>query len=464
MSKMAKTILYLVFIFVLSACNSSGNADGDIVDGDMSDGDVLDSDTSDGDVIDDDTSDGNASEEETSEGDEGDGDSDPEGEKDEAEPISFDFTVVALPDTQKYSATYPEVYMDQTEWVVNNAEKEKIAFVTHLGDIVHNYEVVEQWDIARAAMDKLDAAGIPYGLALGNHDHETGTTEGCSADPVPPCGPMYYIENFGPDRYSGESWYGGASPTALSNYQILTIADREFIFLHLRVDSAEAEVQWAEQVLDDHPQAAVALSTHRYLLDWRMTEEMGYPFSLIAAGRVNNFITSLIQPFYYEDSWNAEKLFQEFISKEKQIYMVQCGHYDAEYYQVSQNSFDLPVHEMLVDFQSLPQGGEGYMRLLRYDLEGGRIHVQTYSPTLDRFHQDGEGFDFGIELLWKFFEKNRDIVADITDIEEVEAQLEYWTETEEGREEYYQILYSAGSRDSEFSFDIDFNLYRQGPE
>ncbi len=146
--------------------------------------------------------------------------------------------------------------------------------------------------------------------------------------------------------------------------------------------------------LDEHPDAAVAISTHRYLMDWRMTKDMGSPYSILAPGHVNDFITMFIQPFYYEgENWNAKKLFEKFISKHKQIYMVQCGHYDAEYYQTSQNAFNLPVHEMLVDFQSMPNGGEGYMRLLRYALENERIRVQTYSPTLDRFREDGEGFD-----------------------------------------------------------------------
>ena len=392
-------------------------------------------------------------------------------ETDEESPynVSYDFTVVALPDTQSYSAKYPEVFVDQIQWIVDHAEEQKIAFVTHLGDVVNNESAEQQWLNARDAMDRLDGAGIPYGVVLGNHDAvyydgniHINTAEGCSDDPEEPCDAMRYIDNFGPQRYQQHSWYGGTSPTALSNFETFSYDGQEFLFLHLPIDPWDEEIDWAEQVIADHPDAAVALSTHRYLLDWRMTEEMGYPFDLLAAGRVDSFITSFIQKPYFENGWNAEELFNKFISKQKQIYMVQCGHFDAEYYQVSTNEHGLPVHEMLVDFQSLPpQGGNGYMRLLRYDVTNGRIHVQTYSPTLDRFRENGEGFDFSVELVQNYFQDNREYIEAVADIDEVETQIEYWTETPAGKEEFRKILQDSGQRESHFSFEVDFGSYRQ---
>ena len=34
---------------------------------------------------------------------------------------SGDFTIIALPDTQHYSRTYPQIFNQQTQWIVNNA-------------------------------------------------------------------------------------------------------------------------------------------------------------------------------------------------------------------------------------------------------------------------------------------------------------------------------------------------------
>lgn len=382
----------------------------------------------------------------------------------------FDFTVVALPDTQTYAKNYPEIFYAQVQWIVDNAEKERIAFVTHLGDIVNNVDQPDQWLAASEAMYLLDDAGIPYGTALGNHDvykdagpgEKIYTAQGCSTSPVEPCDAMDYINYFNPTRYEDEPWFGGASPSALSNYQLFTVNGQEFMFLHLPVDPWEEEIDWAQGILDAHPDAATAVTTHRYLFDFRMDKVMGYPYLLLDARRVDAMVTTLIQPIYSENGWNAQRQFRDFISKNPQIYMVQCGHFDAEYYQVSQNDFGRPVHEMLVDFQSLPpEGGNGYMRLLRYDLETGRIQVQTYSPTLDLLRPDGEGCEFSIVLVQEFFEEYKDIIDLIADLPAIEDQIEYWTTDPAGIEEFCGILHDGGQRDSHFDFDIDFSVYRQ---
>ena len=45
-----------------------------------------------------------------------------------------------------------------------------IAYVVHEGDIVNVASNPPQWEKADAAMDILDADGIPYGVVPGNHD------------------------------------------------------------------------------------------------------------------------------------------------------------------------------------------------------------------------------------------------------------------------------------------------------
>ena len=47
-----------------------------------------------------------------------------------------DFTIIAMPDTQYYSASFPATYISQTQWIVDNRATRNIAFVTQLGDCV----------------------------------------------------------------------------------------------------------------------------------------------------------------------------------------------------------------------------------------------------------------------------------------------------------------------------------------
>ena len=44
-----------------------------------------------------------------------------------------DFTIVVLPDTQNYSASYPEIFDSQTQWIVISRSSSDIVYVAHEG-------------------------------------------------------------------------------------------------------------------------------------------------------------------------------------------------------------------------------------------------------------------------------------------------------------------------------------------
>ncbi len=75
------------------------------------------------------------------------------------------FTVILLPDTQNYSEKYPDTYLAQTSWVAENIEEENTRFVIHLGDMVQNSEVEEEWEIAHRAHLVFDEAEPRYPTA-----------------------------------------------------------------------------------------------------------------------------------------------------------------------------------------------------------------------------------------------------------------------------------------------------------
>src|SRR5438309_4190283 len=83
-----------------------------------------------------------------------------------------DFTVVVLPDTQFYSQTYPQIFDSQTQWVANNAAAQNIQLVIGVGDIVNIGTDPTQLANASHSIGILDQAGIPYALAIGNHDYD----------------------------------------------------------------------------------------------------------------------------------------------------------------------------------------------------------------------------------------------------------------------------------------------------
>src|SRR4029079_1748115 len=78
------------------------------------------------------------------------------------------FTLVALPDTQYYSAGYPSTFTSQTQWILNNRLSKNIVYVLHEGDLVDSDSAV-QWSNANNSLSLLDGI-VPYALVPGNHD------------------------------------------------------------------------------------------------------------------------------------------------------------------------------------------------------------------------------------------------------------------------------------------------------
>jgi hypothetical protein len=281
------------------------------------------------------------------------------------------FTIVALPDPQNYSDLFPEIYLAQTEWIAANAGERNIVFVSHMGDFVNNHDDDRQWDNAEEAMDVLESANIPWAGIPGNHEFLYGEEpDDFSAS--------RYRARFGPQRFAGKSWYKGASPSELSNYQVIDVGEgSKMLFLHLNLETPASELAWAQGVLNANRDKPVFLTTHRYLQD---AESYTGGVPLVASGRFPE-IWYTFEPLYLPDGLKTEVFFSSFVKANKNIFLVHCGHFDAEFRQSSTNNYGLVVHEILADYQDGPNGGDGWMRLLEFRPDQGEIFVQTFSPS-----------------------------------------------------------------------------------
>lgn len=74
-----------------------------------------------------------------------------------------DFTIIVLPDTQAYvdPGTYADVFTNQTQWIVDNKDALNIVFVTHVGDIVNNWDNIPEWERSNTSMSLLDGV-VPW--------------------------------------------------------------------------------------------------------------------------------------------------------------------------------------------------------------------------------------------------------------------------------------------------------------
>ena len=275
----------------------------------------------------------------------------------------FDFTVVALPDTQHYSAWFPRIFQAQTRWVADNAARENIAFLTHLGDLVEHGNNSGEWDVAVSAMQTL-VGTVPFGVVSGNHDYDV------FKDPRAPM--ENYRRRFGQEMFARVPTTRGFGPDDTSSYHIFRASGQAILSLHLEHDPRDATLAWAERVLRRYPpHIPVMVTTHTYLNDATNNRD--------------------ITPDCRADGNSPESVFQKFIARHPRIFLVQCGHWwksGGEALRIPVNNYGSRVIELLSDYQGRARGGDGWLRLLRFDLKNHLLYVQTYSPTLDRFETD----------------------------------------------------------------------------
>lgn len=301
------------------------------------------------------------------------------------------FSIVELPDTQNYAQYYPATFIQQTQWIASEAAARNIRYVSHVGDVVNHGHSAAEWNVADLAMSTLDAADIPYGVTAGNHDITPAGAPGTPYDTTD------FLQNFGAGRFADKSWYRGTSPSGMSSWQVFDGGGIQFLTMHIECDTPLRELIWAQGVLDANRDKPVILTTHRYLQDvaefflpWGPTPTPSgrYPAAWYAFEGVTP-----------PDGIKSEEFFDWFVRRNPNIFMVQCGHFSEEYRQTSANVDGRLIHEILANYQNLDDGGQGFLRIMNFDLATDLVTVETYSPTLDS-HQttDESAFTLSIDI------------------------------------------------------------------
>ncbi|MFM7042998.1 MAG: metallophosphoesterase, partial [Planctomycetaceae bacterium] len=185
-------------------------------------------------------------------------------------PAEGAFTFAVLPDTQNYAEHFPATFTAQTEWLVAQRERRRIAAVFHLGDVT-NHNVPAEWANARKSLGLLDDAGLPWCLVPGNHDYGPG---GTAADRTTLLGETLPVA-----ERRGRPWWGGSydrEPDRADNtFVLVEAAGRRFLVLGLEFGPRADVVRWANEVVGDHRDHEVVLLTHAFVYhddtryDWR---------------------------------------------------------------------------------------------------------------------------------------------------------------------------------------------------
>ena len=279
------------------------------------------------------------------------------------------FTVALVPDTQFYSLKYPERFEAQMRWIKQRAKEDNIRFAIHLGDIVHN-NTVKEWEAADKAYKILDGA-VPYSVVPGNHDMANVNRQ-LTRDT------SRYNKYFPPSRYQERGWYGGhMGKTNDNNYCLFEGGGMKFMVVSLEFVPTDAALKWAGEVIAKHKDHRVIVATHCYLSSNNQRENRS------AQG-------------YRLKGNTGEQMWQKLIRKHANVHLVVCGHIISVGRRTDKNDAGRPVHQILTDYQGLANGGDGWLRTMRFVPAESKIYVKAYSPTLKK-HNDDPKHSYSLE-------------------------------------------------------------------
>ncbi|MBU2669346.1 metallophosphoesterase [Actinoplanes bogorensis] len=269
----------------------------------------------------------------------------------EAAPARFDaddprFALAVLPDTQYLfdaDSSDPAPLKETFAYLLQQRADDNIAFLTHLGDVTeHGTE--QEIVLAGQTFTKIDGK-LPYSVLAGNHDID-GSRDDQRGDSA-------YLRTFGPDRQAKSKTFLGTSKDGYNSAHLLDAAGRQWLILALDWRISDSGLEWARQKLQEHKNPAI-VTTH----DLAYADDSGK--------------ASL--------SGNGQRLWDNLIKDNDQIFLTLNGHYWPPGRTVLKNAKGNDVHVHITNYQDRYYGGAAMIRLYHFDLGRNRIDVETFAP------------------------------------------------------------------------------------
>ena len=176
--------------------------------------------------------------------------------------FAADFSFVLVPDCHMGAGTGSE-WRNQQQWIAANQAARKIQGVFYEGDLEGLANV---WDRDGVGLTTVDAMGVPWGAAPGNHDYDTNNVPADRHTST-------FDAQAGYSRISGKLWYGGywtGDPGGYkaNQYILFSVGSRQFLVLFLEFFPRPGVLAWAGGILAANPSREVLILTHGYVTQW----------------------------------------------------------------------------------------------------------------------------------------------------------------------------------------------------
>lgn len=304
------------------------------------------------------------------------------------------FQIAVIPDTQYYTSKKHggtvAMFQYQIDWIKENQKTNNILYVTHLGDLVdHGEQQMIEWERASKIMYQLEEYttefpdGIPYGIAVGNHDQEP------LGNPAPGGTEDGYNFYFGKNRFQNREYFGdayiGSNNEENNNdnhYDLFSVDGEKFLVMYIEYNEPGHEeydleietdvLKWAQQVLKDHSGYKAIIVSHSILARPKGST------SITTGGEGDNSLES-------EFTKQGKRIYES-IKKSPNVFLILCGHRSGE--GLRKDTFNgntiktyLSNYQSREDAKGNRNGGGGLMRTMEFNLTKNTITVKTFSPS-----------------------------------------------------------------------------------
>lgn len=269
------------------------------------------------------------------------------------------FTFAVVGDTQVITNCAYSKLNTLYQFILDRKESDNIQFVAGMGDIT-DMDLDWEWKGAVKHIKKLDGQ-IPYSLVRGNHDSKE-----------------QFLKYIGYDTYT--SLIDGMYENILNTYQTVEIGTLKYLFLNLDHGPSDEVLAWACDVVEDHPDYNIIVTTHGYIN---------------AKGELLQQGTSTVYPSITSGVNDAPAIWNQLVRKYENIVMVLCGHISGAEELVSYEvtgDHGNKIQQVLIDPQKADltahkDGNEmmGMVALFHFSADGKQVQVENYS-TLRKQH------------------------------------------------------------------------------
>jgi hypothetical protein len=283
-----------------------------------------------------------------------------------------------MPDTQLEVLRSDDTrFIQRTRWMASQRTALDLRWSAHCGDVV-NWDTPyhEQYEIASEAMKPLEAAGIPYTLAIGNHDTYATGPGGSARTPGQTEIQLRDTKTF--NSYFNASRYhnvGGAYEAGKVDniYALYEAGGVKWMVLVLELWPRTGVVDWAKSVVASHPNHNVIVVTHDYLNGGGGIEQSNGGYG----------------------ATSPQYLYDQLVSRYANVRMVLSGHIGAVSSRVDTGSSGNKIYSFATD---IPSGTANAVRLFTVDTKAGTVQTWIYSPatneTFSQYSKTLTGVDF----------------------------------------------------------------------